>query len=267
MKSTEFIIEAEVKPYNSSVLDVDAAVAMLNAHCSQAISMIEHPLWRGMRNHSEEIVTIAPSTGRRESQNTSNHYTALMDNSPYFKGWPKRSKSLICSSLKKYADAFKRDGTLYAIFPYDDVKIAVCPKRDMWMTPVKMPGLGIEFNTNKSWQDLSDFTNFLRNLGFPESYEGMKSAVHSEAVAKGLDIIHNSLPAEETKIVPTVDDILPYVQKALSPQATGMKLMSIQEFSIAKPQDNECWVSGPIVAIREDMYEKFLDAVHKRQIK
>ena len=38
---------------------------------------------------------------KRRSRDNGNHYTLLMDNSPYWKGYPKRSESFICTMGKR----------------------------------------------------------------------------------------------------------------------------------------------------------------------
>ena len=271
MKSTEFITEREVISYQSSVLGVDDAVAMLNAHCRQSLAMIHTPLWRGMRNHRQPIISIDPSTGLRQSENTSNYYTVLMDNSPYFAGWPKRSRSLVCSTSRQYANAFADewgdDGVLYAIFPSDGVKIAVCPGKDMWDTTIKLPRLGVAFGKGKRYGDMSVFNNVLqRRFRLPDAYALIQQAVKTPEFAERLaSFIHQSAPAEQKNSLQP-GEFLDYLQQQMAPANTGFELMSIADFSSSPPKNRECWVSGPVVAIRQDMYKKFLSAVKKSSV-
>ena len=274
MKSTEFITEKEIKPYQSEVLDVDRAVAALNQHCSKSIVMAQYPLWRGMKNHTEEIIVIDPSTGERQSQNTSNHYTQLIDNSPYYAGWPKRSKSLVCSSGFTYASAFMPSssvfddgpvtGGTYAIFPFDGVKIAVCPRKDLWDTPVALPRIGADYGTAfNPFDNLNDFNYLLRaRFQLPADYTGMLARTQTSEFSSDL-ISFQSLRNVKNPI--SAEDFIPYIQKAMSPKATGMKLMSASQYASYKPANRECWVGGPVIAIRRDMFDKFLSAINQRK--
>ena len=267
MKSKEFITEKAVKPYKSSVLDVDTAVAMLNAHCKQSLALIHTPIWRGMRNHSEEIVTIDPTTGKRASNNSSNHYTVLIDNSPYFKGWPKRSKSLVCSTGYGYASGYNYgpESGLYAIFPYDGVKIAVCPWQDIWDTDVMLPRLGMSFGENGSNGTLGSFNRKMKfDFNLPDNFTSMKKAVATKSFADILSRhIHFQANPREADNPLQPNEFIGYLQQQMSPEKTGFELMSAATFAANPPIDRECWIGGPVVAIRKDMYEKFLDAVMK----
>lgn len=267
MKSNEFITEKAAKPYKSSVLDVNAAVAMLNAHCKQSLALIHTPIWRGMRNHSEAIVTIDPTTGRRISNNTSNHYTVLIDNSPYFKGWPKRSKSLVCSTGYKYAAGYNYGpgSGLYAIFPYDNVKIAVCPGQDIWDTDVNLPRLGESYGENGVNGALGEFNASMKyKFDLPDNFAAMKKAVTTREFAQTLSShIRNQVTPEEARNPLQPYEFIDYLQQQMSPACTGFRLMDAATFAANPPKDRECWIGGPVVAIRKDMYKKFLDAVMK----
>lgn len=259
MKSTEFITEAEVKPYSSELLATPAAAAFLNQHCKNALAMLGNPLWRGMRNHSDPIIVIDPRSGKRKSENTTNYYTQIIDNSPYFKGWPKRSKSLICSSGIDYAAGYSRSGGLYAIFPYDGVPIAVCPEEDMWSTPAAMPGLGLDLDGDENMNDLNRFLRY--DLGLPESYPAMKKSIQTHKFAANLTLARAELTAQQRKDKVTPENFLEYLQYNLSPQKCGFRLLTIEQFAAQPPNNKECWVGGPVVAIRADVLQEFVKAV------
>ncbi|HET8688269.1 MAG TPA: hypothetical protein VFM18_16755 [Methanosarcina sp.] len=252
MKSSEFITEAEVKPYEYKNLEVKKAVKLLNQYCTESLALIHNPIWRGMRNHDKSIVFIDTPTGSRESQNTSNYYTVLIDNSPYFKGWPKRSKSLICSSGSSYASGYSWGSGLYAIFPFDGAKIAVCPKRDMWETNLKIPELKKNFTGTVA--NMDQFNRWLEDIGFGESYQNMVKFTQTPRFA-------NFMKRHYPKIPP--QNFLPILQKALSPQMAGFKLYSIQEYAAAAPKNQELWIGDKVIALRRDMYNAFLDAYEK----
>jgi len=243
MKSTEFITEDKVKAYTAEKLQIDRAVKLLNLHCKESLATIKSPLWRGMRNHSDAIVMIDPSTGERKSANTSNYYTQIMSNSPYMEGWPKRNRSLICSSSINGAGGY---GNLYALFPFDGAKIAVCPSWDLWETRIKVPGTRIS--------QITEINHFMQTLGFPTSWESMVKYSTTETLQRRMQWQNRSVTGEE---------LLQQICKALSPAKARFKLITIAEFAAKPPRDKECWTDSPVIAIRQTLYQKFLDAVNK----
>ena len=263
MKSSEFITEAQVKPYKSKSLNLNAAMKLLNQHCRQSLAMIRNPIWRGMDNHSADILTIDPTTGERKSENTTNYYTQLMSYSPYFEGWPKRNKSLICTAQKEYAENYGGVDEVYAIFPFDNVPIAVCPEEDMWATPVRVPALDIVCDPEED-VDITEFNKILRyNLKLPENYKQMLNYVKTSEFAERLAQYRRTIPTENQKIPLSPETFIDYLQYCLSPKQCGFRLLSIAQYAAKPPIVEECWIGGPVVAIRQDWYYQFLDAVSK----
>lgn len=272
MRAKEFLQEAEVKPYKHTPMYLDQAMATLNKYCHESFGMLDHPLWRGMRNHNEPIFLVDPSTGKRESNNTSNYYTNLIDSSPYMKGWPKRSASMICSSGFSYADGYKYGGEsgTYALFPFDGVPIAVCPSRDMWETKVRIPELGINYDEDTA---MNDFNRWLEHVMLlPTDITAMAKKLnkpnYADTVIRAQEDSWYSSLNNKTKAWISVPGnppkLIDLLYKALSPAMTGFSLMTVPEFVAAKPKNKECWVGGPLVAIRKDVYEDIVSAVKRK---
>lgn len=66
---------------------------------------------------------------QRTSANTFNYYTIWMDGDREWAAYPKRSKSLICSTDRGTANGF---GDTQIIIPADKNKIGVCDSNDLW---------------------------------------------------------------------------------------------------------------------------------------
>ena len=58
-------------------------------------------------------------------------------------------------------------------------------------------------------------------------------------------------------------NFLSVIMDALAPENTEFELMTIQEYVAKKPHNQECWVGGPVVAIRKDIWQAFDDAASK----
>jgi hypothetical protein len=89
------------------------------------------PIYRGS-DLGYDNVLVNPSERLRTSANARfNIYTTLIDNSPLWKDYPKRSKSLICTlDIKKS----KNYGKNYRVIPFDNSKWGVCEKSDIWFS-------------------------------------------------------------------------------------------------------------------------------------
>ena len=72
---------------------------------------------------------VSPSKFTRRSRNTANYYTLINDNSPAWKEYPKRSKSIVCTTDYNTAYFY---GYSYVVFPYDYTKIGKCIRADYW---------------------------------------------------------------------------------------------------------------------------------------
>jgi hypothetical protein len=83
---------------------------------------------------------VTPSKFERSSANTENYYTWIMDNDPAWtdKGFPKRSKSLICINDLDVASNY---GDVYAVITFDEARIATVGKLDLW-TEFSLNGYG-----------------------------------------------------------------------------------------------------------------------------
>lgn len=91
-------------------------------------------IWRGMVSNTEGIYDTNQihrfSKGSGYEGDTYNYYTLWIDNAPQWSEYPKRSKSMICST--SYKDTTHFGGAVYRIIPSDSCKIGIVPAHDMW---------------------------------------------------------------------------------------------------------------------------------------
>lgn len=152
--------------YKEEIKSLDDVVDLLKRHCSDALKTIDKPIVRGMTDYGE-FVKVKGEDGARKSQNTSNHYTMIMD-AVLPSEFPRRSKSIICANYQGefYAGSF---GTVYAIFPYNGVKIGVCPGRDIWRLDIRLGETSdgiVAWNNKFGKMNLDDqnYDNFISGL-------------------------------------------------------------------------------------------------------
>lgn len=249
MKSTEFITEREVTPYQSEELEIERARETMNKYCTEAFPMLKNPIWRGMTG-SAKVIMINPATGVRKSQNTANFYTDLVDSSPFMAGWPKRSSSLICSTSRDYAGSYQwGEKSLYAIFPMDGTKIAMCSDRDMWDTNVSIPELRKNFTGTGN--NMSRFNDWLSDLNLNDNPGWMETAHKSPYVID---------ECEEYGQDPK--NFISILHKALSPKNAGFQLLTVPEYIATNlPQSDygrEVWIGGKVIAIRYTLWSEMV---------
>jgi hypothetical protein len=247
MRAKEFTVEAAVTPYQAENLQLEKAMELLNAHCTEALPMLENPIWRSMKDHQEPLVFIDTTNSERKSQNTSNHYTLLMDNSPNYALWPKRSKSLIATSDRTYANAF--GGSLYALFPFNGTRIGICPEKDIWEVKAHLPEF--EPNIHTTFEGIADMC---RNyLYLPDtSYAEFVKAVKMPRVEKELRYLSNGKVGSE--------DFIDVLNRGMAPDRTGMQIKTIKSFALNHPMKNEVWFSGKCIAIEKSLWKRFVDS-------
>ena len=112
------------------VSDVEG-LKILNKYCSKAWNHFlktDDSLMRGMKMKGD-YYHIDPKSSTRVSQNTVNYYTLILDSHPKWTKYPKRSKSLICTNVKRKALNY---GTVYRVFPYDNSNMGMASMPDIW---------------------------------------------------------------------------------------------------------------------------------------
>jgi hypothetical protein len=116
-------------------------------------------------DYYEDCLLIKPSQHERIARNTDNHYITIIDNSKYWEGFPKRSKSIICSTDNKYAQLY---GAVYRVIPLkENSEFVVCPKSDVFISfeylfkEMKLNGFRI---SNDSIIDVHKIINAILNL-------------------------------------------------------------------------------------------------------
>lgn len=130
---------------------------LLNKNCSNFLRT-NTTLYRGMKKHFA-YGYVDPTKHIRKSKNTSNYYTILFDEIlPSWKNWPKRSKSVICSTSITEARAY---GIIYRVYPFNDSKIGMTSYQDIWWS---MQGNGFP-------HDLDGLNSALINLSIVFNYD------------------------------------------------------------------------------------------------
>lgn len=134
--------------------DAKAAIKWIEKNSPSYIKNAKKsPIFRGVRNNTL-IKLINTSEHTRVSANTSNIYTELIDNSSKWKGYPKRSKSIVCSTCPiGYIDQY---GDIHFVIPKDNAQVGICSRFDLWDSFEMVRTLGLE--------SMDDFNDIVQRI-------------------------------------------------------------------------------------------------------
>jgi len=176
-------------------VELEDAVSFIKSHCKKALKVFldsDKVLYRGAP-YGGDYYHIDPKTGTRESANTSNEYTLIMDNDPRWKDYPKRSKSLICTTSTRKTNHY---GNTYMVFAKDGSRYGVCPTDDLWQSFSTFKGLSMG-SVNHYLRDLGEETGVVE-------YDSM--AMHSDTTYREVMVNINNIGEYLDNIVKTHTD-------------------------------------------------------------
>lgn len=213
-----------------TTISLDEAVQLVATHCRDSLKA--QPIYRGIDIDSpQSAYTLHGESGGRKSANTSNHYTVILDHVLTPLGYPKRSASSICSTDMYRASEY---GYVYRIYPYDGVKIGVCPHEDMFYTTVHVPQNGTSAQVNRI------------NRAFMDSY------VSAESFDK---LVETCVTKQCFLFGETEEEIKKNLEKYYSPAETGFELHTTADFH-SLPR-REVWIGGKVIAVRNTFGDDF----------
>lgn len=276
MRFKTFLLEG----WRSTVLEPEEAFKILKTKCSEAMSLNEPLVYRGMQiDGSKETFHLSkPSQFERTSANTSNEYTVLIDNSSAWDDYPKRSRSLICSNMKNlaYAEGF---GRLGMILPFNGAKFGVCPAKDFWMG---FKETFLKYGLN----DLDEFNYILRDLfkkvGSELSKENKDYDKLVATLEAGENWLRDNADEEESshntysdtqiiKLFKTVIDgseyIVDFLHRILDPKKNNFELSDY--LGLKKYQDikREVWTDSDCIIIFDDHHSMKSPTKHFLSVK
>lgn len=221
--------------------------------------------YRGVRfGKDKPYQYIEPSKHDRVSANTNNLYTVIIDNSDMWDGYPKRSKSVICSVYEGTANGYGRP---MLVFPKDGYRIGVCPSFDMWDSFSKSGihnGLG-DFNI-----DFIDYAHGMLGRYVKkeevETYNNVKklckeidTAIEAGVNPKNskmsnklfLNTVHSATSSIFKYIKSYRGNMLESLESLLAPNKNGFKVVT--SIGSLPDGDEEVWTDSDCYLVNADM--------------
>ena len=204
-------------------------------------------IYRGSRSskmYSNEKIIYSNPTLRvtdRKSSNTYNYYSLWMDNNPQWSSFPKRSKSLICSTDILTADSY---GKPKIVVPLINCTIGICPEHDLWYSFAKVNSL-LKLSTwlydhfTIQWRNQDN-----ENLTYPELIQKLKDTRPDFTMDHWYKDLEDLL-----KKYGNAEDVLDII---LNPSENNFMLTTWSQFN-KRPDENEdgfeVWLSAPCLLI------------------
>jgi hypothetical protein len=245
----------------SEEIDEKNALKTIEKYCSKALNIANKgsKIFRGLGNNAITLF-IDPVKFTRVSGNTANYYTLLIDNSPAWKEYPKRSKSIICATDHDVANHF---GFVYLVLPYDGSKIGVCPHEDIWAATLekyKYPLDGFNgalqnFLNNTLGIDLDDYDDTWKV--FKEKIDNankkLKEIFKTKDKESVLASFNNNFHIKYNIKKTFLNNLLSIVD----PNGLGFKLVKAGD---KLPSYNEVWTDGKsiLVSTDSDLYRELI---------
>jgi len=211
---------------------------VIKVQCSEAVNAAKQEacIWRGVQDHDEEVILVNPAATPRKSANISNYYTLCIDNLPNWSAFPKRSRSMICSTNRKYASEY---GQLYLVLPLNGAKIGITGERDIWDVTVKNPETCCYCDTlrhvNYWFQDVevndTSWNTFLASISQNTQGERFIQELLSQGSSR--------------------QAIISQLMKIYDPSTLGMSVSTMVDFGDAHDYDVEVWTDSKSYMIRE----------------
>lgn len=254
MRLQNFILN-EGKPRSASKND---AVNFCQKNCQKFIKAGNYNIFRGYNKPSELFLIMDPSQGDSRKSTSGYEYTALLiDNLPSWKQYPKRSRSVICTSSKSES---KEYGASWRVIPSDNCTFGVCPTFDMWLSFDKIMGRYTtvhQFNIALSKNQLSDkdwpsFKKDMIEMGSELTDSGIFNKLTRSILGGSYEklirlVFDDFIKSSNKNIIEWLDDFM-------SPEKNGFST------DITKAKKNsEIWIgSGPVLLVLDKEFDTFV---------
>ena len=214
-------------------------------------------IYRGSYNYSKSVIYKDPTTltTNRISANTHNYYTLWMDNDLAWSQFPKRNKSLICTT--KFSIA-KNYGEPVIVVPLTDCKIGICPKHDLWVSFKAIYSLSALTDWlykyfSKNWSSTNDYWTGTNDE--VTTYKDMMQKLReiTPDKPKYFDPLFNDL-------LEKYGDAAEVMNNILDPVDNGFKLTTWKQFDLKNSggAKNEVWLSAPCLLISVPVFENLV---------
>lgn len=260
-----FEAEDPGNPLKIAPLDsVDEAIRVIKTRCAGSAWMTEEdtPFYKGVKSGQLNLgpfgcAVIDTTKSKRVSENTTNWYTNFLDSNPKNADWPKRSRSLVCSSSKKYAATFAstaKDNLV--LIPFDTAAVGVVNAADLWR--VKIPefkNLTID-QVNEFFDELDEDGEGLEAV----DYYAKRMAMNPESTAAASFRRAARFYIAEKDLDRAVSNLKGFLQDVYSMEHLGFSKFLGAQSKAGFVKSSEAWIEGKVLAMTLDIWQELVVA-------
>ncbi len=210
-------------------------------------------IYKGSRRYGTEGLLLRDPLSYpepRRSKNTLNYYTEWVDHSVKWAAFPKRSRSLICSTNESYAAGY---GDARVVVPIKDTKVGACPKDDWWTSFISTSPDHDPNDVNLFVHDVLKSNGIYLN-GRTVTYDEFAQHLHDVDLEKYDASVFTEDLKEEAMRLGGLAELMDHV---FDPAANGFKLTTWKQFVMTG--EHEVWLSAPCVMIPLDAWTRLVD--------
>lgn len=243
----------------TTLLTEDETINLLKTKCSNSLKYCidnDDYIYRGLTNSNPRLLTDT-SKGKLRKSTTFNYYNLLLDNLESWKNYPKRQKSIICTTNFSYSKTFGLES--FIVFPFNNINIGVCPENDIWHS-FRSTSL-IYFG-----DELNEILNIIlgsKSEKFDKDWKTFNKAIKdSEKIIKDSDkTINNEYYSNRLiwkEIFIKKRKYLEVFNEFFNPNKNRFKLMNSNKLKLKGNLSSEIWFSGKAVLINKfEFFENF----------
>lgn len=228
---------------------------ILNTNCRNW-SKSKTSLYRGQVDLGPYVYTDAKGTYRKSIEDINTH-VELIDNLPSWDGYPKYSEAIIGSTINIVSGY----GRVYEIIPFDNIDIAICPKRNIWdsFSHTKLGEWG---------EDIYKIHHFLEYVGINGDIWNQIDNSTIESALCSMDTIsimnkddgyvYHFLSEASEYLKKDIDDLtgsdcFKFINDYLfNPTVKGFNLVKYTS-GFEAPDDRQIWTNGPVLLIYSEL--------------
>ena len=235
-------------------------------------------IYRGIRDGEGGALLYTDPKGdeRRSPYADTNLYNILLSNLPSWSNFPKRNKSIICSSSIESVGGYGDSGT-YIVLPPDNSNIGVCSADDIWYSFNKIKGYygNLNYFTERIKSLLSlyfnkieddDYKKLVNQMDYFDEHLYLDYAKSENEEADEYDQI--IIDKDIIKILKFLkydfkegDNLLKRIEDMVDPSNNDIKLLKYTS-SINLPSKRELWIGEPCLLINMNVRHNIKDILN-----
>jgi len=238
------------------VLDQATAISAIKKQCSSALSAMRKgkEVYRGVGDASvgkSDFIFIKPTGSDRVSANTHNLYTLVIDGSSKWAKYPKRSKSIICTTDYNNANNY---GRTFIVLPKNGYTLGICPTEDMWASFYSSLDGRLD-NFNEEVAELID------EMGMEYSiYKQLKTPSDLKSLMKEMDKAFDESGVSEERfdwLRGYNGSFLKLFEMLLDPEQNGFK--TSKDINSLPDGEREVWTDSDSYLVSYEWFNEYVD--------